>query len=135
MAKAKLKIARAGQINLSTKKMGFIARVDTKGRASYEEIVAEACHNTTIHKAEAKTALELCMETVVKMLKQGYIVELGPVGTLYPSCTGKWAERKEDLQLDSVTPSVRYRPGKEMSAALKEATLQWAGEKDTDSQQ
>lgn len=54
--------------------------------AGYEAIVAEACHNTTLHKAEAKVALELCMENVAEMLKQGYIVDLGPVGKLYPSC-------------------------------------------------
>lgn len=54
--------------------------------AGYEAIVAEACHNTTLHKAEDKVALELCMENVAEMLKQGYIVDLGPVGKLYPSC-------------------------------------------------
>ena len=133
MAKARLKIAKAGQMNLNTKTMGFIARVATRGKASYDDIVAEACHNTSLHKAEAKTALELCMETVVEMLKQGYIVELGPVGTLYPTCTGKWAEKAEDLQLDNVKPSIRYRPGRDMTAAIKEAKLQWARETEADS--
>lgn len=133
MAKSKLKIAKVGHINLSTKTMDFRARVITNGKASYDDIVAEACHNTSLHKAEAKTALELCMETVVEMLKQGYIVELGPVGTLYPTCTGKWAEKAEDLQLDSVKPSIRYRPGRDMAAAIKEAKLQWAREAEKDS--
>lgn len=135
MAKLKLKIERARLINLSTKKMGFRARVVTNGKASYEEIVTIACHNTSLHKAEAKTALELCMETVAEMLKQGYIVDLGPVGRLYPSCTGKWAEKAEDLQLDSITPSIYFRPAKEISAAVKEAKLQWTKASDDNAAQ
>lgn len=132
MAKAKLKVSKSKLININLKKMGFIARIDTRGRASYEDIVAQACHNTTLHKAEAKTALELCMETVVEMLKQGYIVDLGPVGTLYPTCTGKWEEKAEDLQLSSVRPSIRYRPGRDMASSIREAKLQWTREEEKD---
>lgn len=125
MAKLKLKIARSGLINLSTKTMGFRARVITNGRASYEDIMTVACHNTTIHRAEAKTALELFMETVADMLKQGYIVDLGPVGTLYPSCSSGWVAKAEDLQLDKIKPKLVYRPAKDISAAIKSAKLQW----------
>ena len=132
MAKLKLKVAKSGRVNPQTKAKGFAARVITNGTAGYEDIVAEACHNTTLHKAEAKVALELCMESVAEMLKQGYIVDLGPVGKLYPSCTSGWVEKAEDLQLASVTPSLYYRPADEVSAAIKGATLQWAKETDED---
>ena len=102
MAKLKLKVAKSGRVNPQTEAKGFAARVITNGTAGYEDIVAEASHNTTLHKAEAKVALELCMESVAEMLKQGYIVDLGPVGKLYPSCTSGWVEKAEDLQLSSV---------------------------------
>jgi len=115
-------------VNPQTKINGFAARVITNGTAGYKDIVAEACHNTTLHKAEAKVALELCMESVAEMLKQGYIVDLGPVGKLYPSCTSGWVEKAEDLQLASVTPSLYYRPADEVAASIKGATLQWAKE-------
>ena len=125
MAKLKLKIAKSSTVNPQTKVMGYSARVITNGTAGYEDIVAEACHNTTVHKAEAKVALELCMESVAEMLKQGYIVDLGPVGKLYPSCSSGWVEKAEDLQLSSVVPSVNYRPAEEVTAAVKGAALQW----------
>ena len=131
MAKLKLKIAKLGHINPHKKKKGYSGRVITNGKASYEDIVAEACHHTTMHKAEAKTALELFMETVADMLKQGYIVELGPVGTLYPSCTSGWVENAEDLQLSQIKPKLTYRPAKELSAAIKGASLQWEKENQT----
>lgn len=66
------------------------------------------------------------------MLKQGYIVDLGPVGKLYPSCSSGWVEKAEVLQLASVTPSLYYRPADEVAAAIKGATLQWAKETDED---
>ena len=135
MAKLKLKVAKSGRVNPQTKAKGFAARVITNGTAGYEDIVAEACHNTTLHKAEAKVALELCMESVAEMLKQGYIVDLGPVGKLYPSCTSGWVEKAEDLQLSSVTPSLYYRPAEEVAAAIKGATLQWAKEADEESEE
>lgn len=135
MAKLKLKVAKSGRVNPQTKAKGFAARVITNGTAGYEDIVAEACHNTTLHKAEAKVALELCMESVAEMLKQGYIVDLGPVGKLYPSCTSGWVEKAEDLQLSSVTPSLYYRPADEVAAAIKGATLQWAKETEEDEEE
>ena len=61
MAKLKLKVAKSGRVNPQTKAKGFAARVITNGTAGYEDIVAEACHNTTLHMAEAKVALELAM--------------------------------------------------------------------------
>ena len=135
MAKLKLKVAKSGRVNPQTKAKGFAARVITNGTAGYEDIVAEACHNTTLHKAEAKVALELCMESVAEMLKQGFIVDLGPVGKLYPSCTSGWAEKAENLQLSSVTPSLYNRPADEVAAAIKGATLQWAKESEEDEEE
>ena len=126
MANLKLKIAKSGHINPSTKKKGYVARVLTNGKASVDEIAGIACRNTTIHKAEAKVALELCVEAVAEMLKQGYIVDLGPVGKLYPSCTSTWVEDPEDLILSSVKPSLYYHASEEVAEAIKGASLQWA---------
>lgn len=125
MAQLKLKVVKSSRVNPQTKKMGFSARVITNGKAGYEEIVAEACHNTTLNKAEAKVAFELSMDIVAGMLKQGYIVDLGPVGKLYPSCTSGWHENADDLQLSDVKPSLYYRPSDEVTAAVKGAALQW----------
>lgn len=122
----KLKISKVSNVNPKTKQKGFTARVLTNGKAGYEEIVAEACHNTTLHKAEAKIALELCMESAARMLKQGYIVDLGPVGRLYPSCTSAWVTSEDALQLSDVHPSLYFRPAADVQQAVKGATLAWA---------
>lgn len=126
MAIIKLKVVKSGHMNPQTKVMGYSARVISTGTADYEDIVKKACRNTTLHKAEAKVGLELCMEMVAEMLKEGYIVDLGPVGKIYPSCSSKWVEKAEDLQLNGVTPKLYYHPADEISSAIKGATLQWA---------
>ena len=126
MAKVKLKVERAGHINPHTMKVGFIPRVLTSGTAGFEEIVEEACRNTTLHRAEARAAFEVCMDKVAEMLMQGYIIDLGPVGRLYPSCSGRWVERAEDMRLEGVVPTINYRPTKAMGAAMRGAALQWA---------
>ena len=125
MGNLKLKVSRSGRMNPQTKAKGFVARVITNGTADYDYIVDKACNNTTLHKAEAKLALELCMESVAEFLKRGYIVNLGPVGKLYPSCSCRWVARAEDLQLDNVTPKIFFRPADEVASTIKEAILQW----------
>ena len=51
MAQLKLKVKKAGGKNPVTKQMGFVARVLTNGTAEFDDIVKEAGHNTTMHKA------------------------------------------------------------------------------------
>ena len=126
MAKLKLKVTRAKHLNLSTKKMGFVGRVVTNGTAYYEDIAVEAGENTTLHKAEMKLGIELFIEEAAKMLKQGYIVDMGPLGKLYPSCTSVWVEKAEDLQLSDIKPSLYYRPADEIASAIRTASLVWA---------
>lgn len=125
MSKLKLKITRRKQLNLSTKKIGYVGRVLTNGTASYEDIAAEAGENTTLHKAEMKLAIELFIEEAAKMLKQGYIVDMGPLGKLYPSCTSVWTEKAEDLELSDIKPSLYYRPAEEIASAIRSANLVW----------
>ncbi len=122
MAILKLKVARSSRINPATKQKGFAARVLTNGTADFDDIVKEAGHNTTMHKAELRMAFELCIESVAEMLKQGCIVDLGPIGKLYPSCTSGC----------DVKPGLYFRPGDEVQAAVKAAKLVWAKASDED---
>ena len=66
------------------------------------------------------------MEAAAEMLMQGYIVDLGPMGRLYPSCVSEWVPSSEELQLERIVPSIFYRPAKAVEEAVKGASLQWA---------
>ena len=126
MAQLKLKIKKSGSKNPVTKQLGFSARVLTNGTAEFDDIVKDAGRNTTMHKAELRMAFELCMDSVTEMLKQGYIVDLGPIGKIYPSCSSGWYEKEEDIKLADVKPQLYFRAGDDVEAAIKAAKLVWA---------
>lgn len=136
MSKNKIKVYKVRHVNPQTKVTGFSARVISNGTADYNDIVAHACRNTTLHWSEAQVAFQLCMESAAEMLKQGLIINLGPIGKVYPSCIGKWVEKAEELKLSDITPSLYFHPADDLAAAIKGATLQWAkdsaGENDDD---
>ena len=132
MSQLKLRIKKVVMKKPVTKEPGFATRVLTNGTAEFEDIVKEAGHNTTMHKAELRMAFELCMDSVTEMLKQGYIVDLGPIGKIYPSCSSGWDEKAEDMKLDDVKPQLYYRAGEEVEAAVKSAKLVWAKSSDDD---
>ena len=130
MPQLNLKVVKASHINPATKSIGFIARVVTNGTSDINEIAATACRNTTLHKAEAKIALELCMEAAAELLKQGMIVDLGPVGKIYPSCQSTWTNDADNLKLDEVKPTVYYHPSSDVESAIRGAELQWTTKKE-----
>ena len=135
MPQLKLKIKKVGSKHPITKQLGFAARVITNGTSDFDDIVKEAGHNTTMHKAELRMAFELCMDSVAEMLKQGYIVDLGPIGKLYPSCSSGWYEDEKDMKLEDVKPSLYYRAGEEVEAAIKAAKLVWAKKEDEEEEE
>lgn len=126
MAQLKLRIKKVGMKKPVTKEPGFATRVLTNGTAEFDDIVKDAGRNTTMHKAELRMAFELCMDSVTEMLKQGYIVELGPLGKIYPSCSSGWYEKEEDMKLSDVKPQLYYRAGEDVEGAIKSAKLVWA---------
>ena len=92
-----LKINKAKSYNPKTKQYGYTVRVNANGKISAEKISEEACENTTLHPDEALLANKLFIKKIAKYLREGYIVELGEIGTLQPGCTSKWAATKEEL--------------------------------------
>ena len=126
MPQLKLKVKKAGSKHPVTKQLGFAARVLTNGTMEFDDIVKDAGRNTTMHKAELKMAFELCLDTVVESLKQGFIVDLGPLGKIYPSCSSGWFEKEEDLKLEDVKPQLYFRAGDDVEGAIKSTKLVWA---------
>ena len=135
MTTLKLKVSKSKRINPLTKQMGFAARVLTNGTAYFDDIVKDAGRNTTMHKAELRMAFELCMDSVTEMLKQGYIVDLGPIGKIYPSCSSGWYAKEEDMMLADVKPQLYFHAGDEVSGAIKAAKLVWAKASDEDDEE
>ena len=132
MAELKLKIKKCGMVRKieGVKVSGYYGKVITNGKKSFDEIARASAKNTTLHPKEASLAAELLLEGVCEQIKQGIIVDLGPLGTLYPAVSGKWEQDPEDLKLSDMTPKVNYKPSADIESAIKGAGLSWATEKD-----
>ena len=91
MAELKLKIKKCGLVRkLDNEKVkGYYGKVITNGKATFDEIARESAKNTTLHPKEASLAAELLLEGVCEKMKQGIIVDLGPLGVLYPAVSSK----------------------------------------------
>ena len=126
MAKLKLRVTKIGNVNPTTKAKGYVGRVLTNGTADYDDIIEDGAENTTFNQDEIRAAAGIFCRAAAKMLKQGYIVDLGPIGKLYPSCTSGWVSKSEELSLSSIKPTVYYRPSDDVQAAISGASLVWA---------
>ena len=135
MSKLTLKVKKIAFKHPKTKQPGFVARVLTNGTESFDDICEIAGMNTTYAQEEIVACAGLMLKAAARQLKNGKIIDLGPLGKLYPSVSGKWVEKEEDLSLNDLTPHCNYRPSDEVSEAIKGATIGWANAKDEESQE
>ena len=129
----KLKINKAKMVKLidGEKVTGYYGRVITNGTKTLDDIAKASAHGSTLDYREAKLALEMLIDGITDNIKQGYIVDLGPVGKLYPAVNGKWAEKADDLSLSDLRGKVNYKAGDDIAAAVKGATFAWTTETET----
>lgn len=114
------------------KKTGFYGKVIANGTKSFEDIVKQSTHGSTLDYREAELACKMMIDGIADSIKQGYIVDLGVLGKLYPAVNGKWDENADNLQLADMKPKVNYKPGADIEAAVKGASLSWTTEAETD---
>ena len=111
---------------------GYYGRVLTNGTKGFEEIVKTSCKNTTLDYREAELACKMMIDGIVENIKQGFIVDLGVLGKLYPAVNGKWDTDADNLSLQDMKPKVNYKAGDDIAAAIRGAQLQWTTEAETD---
>lgn len=111
---------------------GYIGRVITAGTIAFEDILRESTHGSTLDYREAKLAGEMMLDGIASKIKQGYIVDLGPLGKLYPSVSSSWRQSADDLALTDMRPKVNYKPSDDIAAAVRASVLQWTNEQATD---
>ena len=116
----KLKIKKCGMVRKieNEKVSGFYGRVITNGTLSFSEVAKQSANNTTLHPAEAELAANLLLDAISERIKQGYIIDLGPLGKLYPAVTSKWDADPDNLVLSDMQPRVSYRPSDEIAGAI-----------------
>ena len=130
MSKLTLKVKKIAFKHPQTKKEGFVARVVTNGTEEFSDICEMAGLNTTLSPIEIEAASKLMLQAAARQLKNGKIIDLGVLGKLYPSVSGRWVEKEDDLSLSDLTAHTNYRPSQEIREAIAGAQLGWATDKD-----
>ena len=130
----KIKIKKCGMVRKieGVKKSGFYGKVIANGKKSFEEILKASTHGSTLDYREAELACKMMIDGIAENLREGYIVDLGVLGKLYPAVNGKWDENADNLQLADMKPKVNYKAGDDIAAAVKGAQLSWTTEAETD---
>ena len=112
-------------------KEGYYGRVITAGTRDFDKLAELSCVNTTVHKAEMKVAAELFLDGCAAALKEGYIVDLGPLGKLVPAVSGPWKTNPDDLELSAMEGKVNYRPSADIKTVIEGAEKGWTTKKAT----
>ena len=111
---------------------GYYGRVLTNGTKSFEDIVKASTHGSTLDYREAELACKMMIDGIVENIKQGFIVDLGVLGKLYPAVNGRWDTDADNLSLQDMKPKVNYKAGDDIAAAIRGAQLSWTTEAETD---
>ena len=128
--KLKIKANKLTRTVEGVKRQGYYGRVITNGTKTFADIAKESARNTTLHPKEAELAANLLLDAITERIKDGFIIDLGPIGKLYPAVSSKWVEDAEDRSLSDMQPRVNYRPSDDIAGAVRGASLAWATEKD-----
>ena len=111
---------------------GYIGRAISNGTKSFDEIAKYSCKGSTIDPREAELAAKMLIDGIAENLRNGFIVDLGVLGKLYPAVNGRWDTNAENLSLADMKPKVNYKAGDDIAAAIRGAQLQWTTEEETD---
>ena len=134
MANLKFKIKKAKMVRKidGQKVTGFYGRVLSNGTKSFDEIAKFSCKGSTIDPREAELAAKMLIDGIAENLRNGFIVDLGVLGKLYPAVNGRWDTDADNLSLQDMKPKVNYKAGDDIAAAIRGAQLQWTTEAETD---
>ena len=114
---------------------GYYGRVISNGKKDFATVAEESCLNTSINVVEMKAAAELFLQGATRIAKQGYIVDLGPLGTLYPSVDSVWHTDPDDVKISELKPRLTYKPSNEIKSAIESAKLGWVSGENSDDEE
>ncbi|MBQ9645337.1 MAG: hypothetical protein IJV24_03130 [Prevotella sp.] len=129
--KIKIKKQKMVRVIDGAKVTGYIGKVISNGTIEFDDILRESTHGSTLDYREAKLAGEMMLDGIADKIKKGYIVDLGPLGKLYPATNSPWKQDVKDLALSEMKPKVNYKPSDDIAGAVRGASLAWTTEEAT----
>lgn len=90
----------------------------------YEVLLEEMVRNTTLHAAEARSAMDFLFESIPRLLETGNSVSLGPLGYLRTTIKSEGSDTPEEATHHKVKDiSVHFIPSRELRERVRRMPL------------
>ena len=104
---------------------GYCGRLVSRGVKDFNTLLEDASTRVTIHKEEVALGTALLLESALRALEEGFIVDLGPLGKLSTSVHCKWSTNEDDLNPNDMTVGVVYKPSAKVKESMKALKVKW----------
>lgn len=125
----KLKVTNKLEKGLSE---GYYFKAIKSGTKTLDDVLRLSCKDSKWDWHDAMEVFELTIESIIEYLKDGYSVDLGPLGRFKATAQGgKMEENPDDLDPKDVKLSINYKISDTLKKAIAEAQIE-IEEKDYD---
>ncbi len=120
------KVERGKPMDEAAPKKWYITS-KTLSQLKENEVAKQIANETTLNPKEAEMAISQLQRILLLNLLSSNSVQLGDWGSFYLTCNSEGADTKEMLTANSISRlNIRFKPGKAIKDALKEATFVFA---------
>ena len=116
------------KIGTKEKELKYVLNLVLSGSISEKEVIEFACKHTGMQPTMVKAAIESCLQIVELYIALGYSVQLGDLGTFYPTINSKAVDSNTEAgltQLEKV--NIRFRPSTELVEKVNKADKELEG--------
>ena len=102
----------------------WYAVLKSMGQISEKEVAKQIADETTLNPKEAEMAISQFLKILIRLLLEGYTVQLGDWGSFRLTCNSEGVENKEDVKAENIkNVNVRFTPGKYLKESIQKASF------------
>jgi predicted histone-like DNA-binding protein len=98
-----------------------LRRINQIGEKEVAKLISD---ETTLNRKEAEMALDQFEKILLRLLLEGYSVQLGDWGSFHLTCHSQPSDTKDEVGAGNIQNlNIRFTPGKDLKAAVQKAEL------------
>ena len=115
------------RMNPLTKTKKWYSTIKTTNQVRESAVARQIADETTLNRKEAEMALSQLEKVLISNLLSSRSVQLGDWGSFYLTCNSEGYDTKKEVTAKSVKGlNIRFKPGKALKEALKNASYMFA---------
>jgi predicted histone-like DNA-binding protein len=106
-------------------KEGLVARAVSRGTKDIKALAIEIAEGTTFNAAEVEAVLNILVQRVERLIKAGYRVKLGDLGTFFVSAGSRVVQDKDEIRAGSIkVKRVTYKSSRALTENMRDARFE-----------